>query len=311
MKTEGLRHLLSVDDVSWEEIEDILGTAASFEQIGERAVKKVPTLRGMTVVNLFYENSTRTRVSFELAAKRLSADVITVSATTSSVQKGESLRDTARTLRAMGADAIILRHPCAGTPAQLARWVDASVINAGDGAHEHPTQALLDVYTARQRFGSLDDKRVLFIGDISHSRVARSGTLAFQRMGANVTVVAPPTMVPPEIDVLGCSVSYDLDAVLEGADIVYLLRLQRERHTEPLLPSEREYVAGYGLTRERLARLGPDTVVMHPGPMNRGLEIDWDAAESAASLIESQVTAGIAVRMALLYTLLGSREAAA
>src|SRR5687767_6282930 len=224
------RNLLSILDLGRDEIDDILHTAESFEAIGEREIKKVPTLRGRTVVNLFYENSTRTRVSFELAAKRLSADVINVTAQTSSVQKGESLRDTARTLLAMGADAIVLRHPAAGAPAQLARYVDAAVINAGDGAHEHPTQALLDLYTVRKRLGSLDGVRIGFVGDIEHSRVARSGALGFGRMGADVVLVAPPTMLPLGVSALGCRTSSDLDAELGSLDVVYLLRLQRERY---------------------------------------------------------------------------------
>jgi aspartate carbamoyltransferase catalytic subunit len=298
---------LSITDLGRDEITEILDAAMGFEEIGEREIKKVPALRGRTVVNLFYENSTRTRVSFEVAAKRLSADVINVSAETSSVQKGESLRDTARSLLAMGADAIVLRHPAAGAPALLSRWVDAAVINAGDGSHEHPTQALLDLFTARKHLGSLEDKRIAFVGDIEHSRVARSGALGFARMGADVVLIAPPTMLPLGVDALGCRTSYDLDPELGDLDIVYLLRLQRERHTESgRLPSEREFVEAYGLTRERATRLKPGTLVMHAGPMNRGIELDWDVAESGAAVIEEQVSAGVAVRMSLLYTLLGS-----
>src|SRR5438309_928140 len=241
-----IKHLLSVNQLSREDVTRILDTAESFREVGTRVIKKVPTLRGRTVVNLFYENSTRTRVSFELAAKRLSADVINVSADASSVKKGESLRDTARTLLAMGADAIVLRHPAAGAPALLARWVDASVINAGDGAHEHPTQALLDIYTARKHLGSLDGVRVGFVGDIEHSRVARSGALGFARMGADVILIAPPTMLPLGVDALGCATSNDLDRELPTLDIVYLLRLQRERHAAAdRIPSEREFVDGW------------------------------------------------------------------
>lgn len=300
------RHLLSILDLERDELEEIIRAAAGFEEIGEREIKKVPTLRGRTVVNLFYENSTRTRVSFEIAAKRLSADVVNVAASASSVQKGESLRDTARTLLAMGADAIILRHPSPGAPALLARWVDAAVINAGDGAHEHPTQAVIDLYTVHRRLGRIEGLRVGIIGDIAHSRVARSGALGFRRMGADVVLVAPPTMVPLGVEAFGCEVAHDLDEVLPGLDVVYLLRLQRERHAEALIPSEREFVRLYGLGTERLAALKDDAVVMHAGPMNRGVEIAWDTAESQRSLIEEQVTSGIAVRMALLYTLLGS-----
>jgi len=305
------RSLLSITDVGRDEIEEICAAASSFEEIGEREIKKVPTLRGRTVVNLFYENSTRTRVSFELAAKRLSADVINVSADASSVKKGESLRDTARTLLAMGADAIVLRHPAAGAPALLARWVDASVINAGDGAHEHPTQALLDIFTARKRLGSLEGVRIGFVGDIEHSRVARSGALGFGRMGADVVLIAPPTMLPLGVDALGARVSFDLDAELPELDIVYLLRMQRERHaTSDRLPSEREFVEGWGLTRARAERLRDGALLMHAGPMNRGVELDWDVAELPIALITDQVTAGVAVRMALLYTLLGAGQPA-
>ena len=309
-RTSETRNLLSITDLDCDEISQILHTAESFEAIGEREIKKVPTLRGRTVVNLFYENSTRTRVSFEIAAKRLSADVVNVSAQASSVAKGESLRDTARTLRALGADAIVLRHPASGAPVQLSRLTDACVINAGDGSHEHPTQALLDMYTVQAHFGKIEGLRVGIVGDIAHSRVARSGALGFRRMGANVTLVAPPTLIPLGVDVFGCEVSYDLDAVLGELDVVYLLRLQLERHRDgEFLPSEREFWAGYALTRERLARMHSDAVVMHAGPMNRGIEIDWDAAEAENALIEAQVSAGVAVRMSLLYTLLGSGQA--
>jgi aspartate carbamoyltransferase catalytic subunit len=303
--------LLSITDLGRDEIDAILLTASSFEAIGEREIKKVPTLRGRTVVNLFYENSTRTRVSFEIAAKRLSADVVNVSSTGSSVQKGESLRDTARTLRALGADAIVLRHPAAGAPALLARLTDACVINAGDGSHEHPTQALLDMYTVQKALGRIEGLRVGIVGDIAHSRVARSNALGFARMGADVVLVAPPTLIPLGVRALGCEVSYDLDAVLGSLDVIYLLRLQLERHAEgEFLPNEHEFWSGYALTRERLARLKEGAVVMHAGPMNRGIEIDWDAAEADNALIEAQVTAGVAVRMSLLYTLLGSTQAA-
>jgi aspartate carbamoyltransferase catalytic subunit len=309
------RSLLSITDLGRDEIDAILHQAESFEAIGEREIKKVPTLRGRTVVNLFYENSTRTRVSFEIAAKRLSADVVNVAAASSSVAKGESLRDTAHTLRALGADAIVLRHPASGAPAQLARFTEAAVINAGDGSHEHPTQALLDMYTIRRRFAKdgkgIDGLRVAIVGDIAHSRVARSGALGLRRMGADVVLVAPPTLIPLGVAAFGCEVSSDLDAVLESVDVIYLLRLQLERHADgEFLPSTREFWSGYGLTRERLARLKAGAVVMHAGPMNRGVEIDWEAAEAENALIEQQVSAGVAVRMSLLYTLLGSSPAA-
>jgi aspartate carbamoyltransferase catalytic subunit len=309
MKSESSRNLLSITDLGRDEIDAILHQAETFEAIGEREIKKVPTLRGRTVVNLFYENSTRTRVSFEIAAKRLSADVVNVSAAASSVAKGESLRDTARTLRALGADAIVLRHPASGAPTQLARLTDATVINAGDGSHEHPTQALLDLYTVKARFGHIEGLRIGIVGDIAHSRVARSGALGFKRMGADVTLIAPPTLVPLGVKVLGAEVSYDLDAVIGDLDVVYLLRLQLERHRDAeFLPNEHEFWSGYALTRERLARMKPGSVVMHAGPMNRGIEIDWDAAEAENALIEAQVSAGVAVRMSLLYTLLGSGQ---
>ncbi len=307
MSAEHPRHLLSIADLGRDEIASIINSAASFEAIGEREIKKVPTLRGRTVVNLFYESSTRTRVSFEIAAKRLSADVINVSADASSVRKGESLRDTARTLRALGADAIVLRHPAAGAPAMLARLTDAHVINAGDGAHEHPTQALLDMYTVQKRLGRLEGVRIGIVGDIVHSRVARSNALGFNRMGADVVLIAPPTLLPRGVAALDCRWSHDLDAELGSLDVVYLLRMQRERHREALIPSEREFTTGFGLTRERLARMAPGAVVMHPGPMNRGVEIDWEAAESEVALIEAQVSAGVAVRMALMYVLLGGQ----
>lgn len=309
-QSEPRRHLLSILDLTAEEITAVLDDAESFAQISDREVKKVPALRGRTVVNLFYENSTRTRVSFEIAAKRLSADVVNVSVATSSVAKGESLRDTARTLLAMGADAIVLRHPSAGAPALLARSVDATVINAGDGAHEHPTQAVLDMYTIRRKFGQIEGLRVAVVGDIAHSRVARSNALGLRRMGAEVVLVAPPTMLPLGVAVFDCHTAHTIDEVLGSVDVVYLLRLQKERHLEALIPSEAEYVSLYGLTKDRLEKLKPGAVVMHPGPMNRGIEIAWEAAESSRSLIEEQVTAGIACRMAIMYMLMGSHHSA-
>jgi aspartate carbamoyltransferase catalytic subunit len=300
-----IKHLLSVTQLGPEEITGILDTADSFREVGTRVIKKVPALRGRTVVNLFYENSTRTRISFELAAKRLSADVINFSTGGSSVSKGESLKDTALTLQAMGADAIVIRHSSSGSPHTLTRWVEASVINAGDGTHEHPTQALLDLFTIREHFPSFDGLRVAVVGDVLHSRVARSGTLALARMGAQVTLVGPPTLIPPEAPTWGAEVSYELDPVLPKLDVCYMLRVQRERQRQQFFPSVREYSRLYGLTPERVAALPEDALVMHPGPMNRGVEIASDVADLPRAVITDQVTNGIAVRMALLYLMLG------
>jgi aspartate carbamoyltransferase catalytic subunit len=301
-----IKHLLSVTQLGPEDITRILDTADSFREVGTRVIKKVPALRGRTVVNLFYENSTRTRISFELAAKRLSADVINFSTGGSSVSKGESLKDTALTLQAMGADAIVIRHSSSGSPHTLTRWVEASVINAGDGTHEHPTQALLDLFTIREHFPSFDGLRVAVVGDVLHSRVARSGTLALARMGAQVTLVGPPTLIPPEAPSWGAAVSYELDPVLPKLDVCYMLRVQRERQRQQYFPSVREYSRLYGLNRDRVAALPDEALVMHPGPMNRGVEIASDVADLPRSLITDQVTNGIAVRMALLYLMLGS-----
>jgi aspartate carbamoyltransferase catalytic subunit len=304
-----IKHLLSVTQLGPEDIIGILDTADSFREVGTRVIKKVPALRGRTVVNLFYENSTRTRISFELAAKRLSADVINFSTSGSSVSKGESLKDSALTLEAMGADAIVIRHSSSGSPHTLTRWVDASVINAGDGTHEHPTQALLDLYTIREHFPSFDGLRVAIVGDVLHSRVARSGTLALARMGAQVTLVGPPTLVPPEAPSWGAEVSYELDPVLPKLDVCYMLRVQRERQRQQYFPSVREYTRLFGLNRDRVATLPEGALVMHPGPMNRGVEIASDVADLPRSLITDQVTNGIAVRMALLYLMLGGSGA--
>jgi aspartate carbamoyltransferase catalytic subunit len=304
-----IKHLLSVTQLGPEDIIGILDTADSFREVGTRVIKKVPALRGRTVVNLFYENSTRTRISFELAAKRLSADVINFSTSGSSVSKGESLKDSALTLEAMGADAIVIRHSSSGSPHTLTRWVDASVINAGDGTHEHPTQALLDLYTIREHFPSFDGLRVAIVGDVLHSRVARSGTLALARMGAQVTLVGPPTLVPPEAPSWGAEVSYELDPVLPKLDVCYMLRVQRERQRRQYFPSVREYTRLFGLNRDRVATLPEGALVMHPGPMNRGVEIASDVADLPRSLITDQVTNGIAVRMALLYLMLGGSGA--
>ena len=300
-------HLLSMHDLTAADVLRILDTAESFREVGTRVIKKVPALRGRTVVNLFLENSTRTRISFELAAKRLSADVINFSASGSSVAKGESLKDTALTLQAMGADAIVIRHSSSGSPLQLTRWVDAHVLNAGDGTHEHPTQALLDLYTMRERLGRLEGIRVAIVGDVLHSRVARSLSVGLVTMGADVTLVGPPTLIPPDAPGWGVHVSYDLDGVLPKLDVAYMLRVQRERQRLEYFPSVREYARLFGLTQRRAAMLPEEAMIMHPGPMNRGVEIDSDVADLPGSVIEDQVTNGIAVRMALLFLLLGGR----
>ena len=298
-------HLLSVAQLSRRDVLHVLDTAESFREVGTRVIKKVPALRGRTVVNLFYENSTRTRISFEIAAKRLSADVINFSTGGSSVAKGESLKDTALTLQAMGADAIVIRHPSSGAPMTLSRWVSASVINAGDGTHEHPTQALLDLFTIREHVPGFEGLRMAIVGDVRHSRVARSLTLATATMGGQVTLVGPPTLIPPEAAAWGADVSHDLDGVLPKLDVCYLLRVQRERQRQQFFPSVREYARLFGLTRARVAALPPHAVIMHPGPMNRGVEIASDVADLPRAVITDQVTNGIAVRMSLLYLMLG------
>jgi aspartate carbamoyltransferase catalytic subunit len=300
-----IKHMLSVTQLQPEDIIAILDTADSFREVGTRVIKKVPALRGRTVVNLFYENSTRTRISFEIAAKRLSADVINFSTSGSSVAKGESLKDTALTLEAMGADAIVIRHSSSGSPYTLTRWVEASVINAGDGTHEHPTQALLDLFTIREHFPSFEGLRVAIVGDVLHSRVARSNVHALTRMGADVTVVGPPTLIPPDAPAWGAQVSHDLDGVLPKLDVCYMLRVQRERQRQQYFPSVREYSRLFGLSGKRVDALPEGALIMHPGPMNRGVEIGSDVADLPRSLITDQVTNGIAVRMALLYLMLG------
>jgi aspartate carbamoyltransferase catalytic subunit len=279
-----------------------------FLEVTNRPIPKVPALRGKNVVSLFYEESTRTRLSFEQAAKRLSADTMTFNLATSSVKKGESLRDTVQTIEAMGVDAIVLRHSSAGAPWQVARWLAdrVSIVNAGDGWHEHPTQALLDAYTIHQHLGGLDGRRVAIVGDVKHSRVARSDVLAFAKLGAEVTLVAPPTLLPPTLLGWPVQVSHDLDRILPEIDVCYLLRMQRERMSEALLPSLREYTALYGLTRRRAELLDEKALVMHPGPMNRGVEIAADVADLPLSVIVDQVRNGVAVRMAVLFLLLGS-----
>ena len=299
------RHLLSAGDLNRATAEHVLSTAERLEQaIAGREVRKLPTLRGRTVVNLFFEDSTRTRISFELAAKRLSADVITFSAKGSSVSKGESLKDTAWTLQAMGADAVVCRHSSSGAPQQLSAWVDGHVINAGDGTHEHPTQALLDAYTLRRHLGSLVGRRIVVVGDVLHSRVARSNVLLLSTLGAEVTLVAPPTLLPVGVDAWPVEVSYDLDAALVGADAVMMLRVQRERMSGAFFPTAREYSRSYGLDSRRRDLIAPHGIVLHPGPMNRGMEITPQVADGAGSVIVEQVANGVTVRMAVLYLLL-------
>nr|MBA2601386.1 aspartate carbamoyltransferase catalytic subunit [Actinomycetota bacterium] len=304
-----MKHLLSMDQLSSADIVTILDTAESLRSVTDRPIKKLPTLRGRTVCNLFYEASTRTRISFELAAKRLSADVINFSADSkSSVAKGESFKDTAWTLEAMGVDAIIVRHGSSGAPHQLSQWVKASVLNAGDGQHEHPTQALLDLYSMREHFKDLEGLKVAIVGDVLHSRVARSNVKGLVTMGADVILIGPPTLIPPQAATWGARIGYDLDEVLEEIDVCYLLRVQKERQSEQLFPSLREYAALWGLDSRRLARMKPEVLVMHPGPMNRGVEIGADVSESPRSIILDQVANGLAVRMSLLYLMLGGRS---
>lgn len=303
------RHLLSVADLDVETALLVLDTATELARISQREVKKLPTLRGRTVVNLFYEDSTRTRISFEVAAKRLSADVITFSAKGSSVSKGESLKDTALTLQAIGADAVVCRHPMSGAPTALARWVQGSVVNAGDGTHEHPTQALLDAYTLRRRLGRLEGLRVAIVGDVLHSRVARSNVWLLATLGAEVTLVAPPTLLPVGVTSWPVTVSYDFDAVLGKSDAVMMLRVQRERMEAAFFPSAREYSRRYGLDAARAAALPEEAIVLHPGPMNRGMEIAAEVADGPRSVITDQVAAGVSVRMAVLYLLLAGEGA--
>jgi len=304
------RHLLSAADLTRDDAELVLSTAAEMRALADRPIKKLPALRGRTVVNLFFEDSTRTRISFEAAAKRLSADVINFAAKGSSISKGESLKDTALTLEAMGADAVVVRHGASGAPYRLAHsgWVHSSVVNAGDGTHEHPTQALLDAFTMWRHLGSLDGRRVALVGDVLHSRVARSNAILLQTLGAEVTLVAPPTLFPVGVDTWGVETSYDLDAVLPKADVVMMLRVQAERMNGGFFPTAREYSRRYGLDGRRMATLQDHTIVMHPGPMVRGMEITADVADSARSVIVEQVTNGVAVRMAVLYLLLSGSD---
>jgi aspartate carbamoyltransferase catalytic subunit len=302
------KDLLTIAALTADEIQLILTTAESLKEVGGRDIKKVPALRGKTVVNLFFEPSTRTRTSFELAAKRLSADVINFSPSTSSIVKGETLIDTARNIESMQADIIVLRHSSPGAAENLARAVRSSVINAGDGWHEHPTQALLDVFTIKEKKGRVEGLTVVIVGDVAHSRVARSNILALRKLGAEVRVVAPPTMLPLFIEQFGVTVFYRLDEALIGADVIIMLRLQRERLGQALLPSIREYAKLFCLTPERLKLAKPEAIVMHPGPLNRGVEISPSVADSAAAVILDQVTNGVSVRMALMYLLSGSGE---
>jgi len=310
------RHLLSAADLSRDDALLVLDTAEELSRLADRPIKKLPTLRGRTVVNLFFEDSTRTRTSFEVAAKRLSADVINFSAKGSSVSKGESLKDTALTLEAMGADAVVCRHSASGAPHRLAHWIRGSVVNAGDGTHEHPTQALLDAYTMRSRLGRVEGLNVAIVGDVLHSRVARSNVLLLSTLGAEVTVIAPPTLLPVGVEDWPCHVSYKLDSVLPKSDVVMMLRVQRERMYGGFFPTTREYSRRYGLDARRMATLPEQSIVMHPGPMNRGVEIAAEVADSVRSTIVEQVANGVSVRMAVLYLLLGgalieSAEAAA
>ncbi len=299
-----LQHLISIEDLEHDEVVQILDTAEEMLPIAQRQRNSVPTLRGKVVCNLFLEDSTRTRISFDLAAKRLSAEVINFSAKGSSVSKGESFKDTALTLDAMGVDCVVVRSGSSGAPLQLSHYLDVPILNAGDGWHQHPTQALLDVFTMRRHLGDLAGRKVAVVGDILHSRVARSEVQALKLVGAEVVLVAPPTLLPPAVERWGATVATDLDAVLPEIDVLYLLRVQRERMNSAFFPSSREYARIWGVDRRRLDLLKPDALVMHPGPMNRGVEISGDVADSDRSVITEQVTNGIAVRMAVLYLLL-------
>jgi len=303
------KHFLDIERLSPEEIELVLSTSKALKEVSTRDIKKVPTLRGKTIINLFYEPSTRTRTSFELAGKRLSADVVNISTGTSSVVKGESLYDTARNLEALHPDIIVLRHPAPGAPHMLARLLrHCAVINAGDGAHEHPTQAMLDLLTIDEHKGRLAGLEVAIVGDIAHSRVARSNIWALTKMGAKVTLVGPKTLMPPKIEHLGVRVCFSLEEVIPRADVIMMLRIQLERHKQGLLPSLREYAKLFGLNLKKLALAKPDVLIMHPGPLNRGVEIDPEVADGPYSVILEQVTNGLAVRMALMYLLLGGEE---
>jgi len=304
------KDLLCISDLSREEIETILETAHHMKEVGERDVKKVPTLRGRTIVNLFFESSTRTLTSFEIAGKRLSADVVNFSPKNSSLSKQESILDTARTIDAMDPDAVVVRHSVGGVPKRIADVLDAPVLNAGDGAHAHPTQALLDLFTVQSEKGQIDGLTVAIVGDIAHSRVARSNIAAFQQMGAEVRVAAPPTMIPSHVEALGVKAYTSLREALEGADVVMMLRIQLERFEGALFPSVREYAATFGLDRDKLRYAKDDAIVMHPGPVNRGVELSHDLADHRPSVILDQVRNGVALRMAVLYLLAGRPRAA-
>jgi aspartate carbamoyltransferase catalytic subunit len=304
------RHLLTLEELSLAEIEQIHVTATAFKKILGRSVKKVPALRGKTIVNLFLEPSTRTRMAFDMAAKRLSADVISLDAASSSTTKGENLRDTAENIAALGADMIVIRHSCAGSPLYLSKILNIPVINAGDGSHEHPTQGLLDTFTMKEHLGTLKDRRVVILGDILFSRVARSNIHALVKFGADVTLVGPATLVPPSLETLGVRVSHDLRSALADAEVVMLLRIQHERQTATMFPSLGEYTSMFGLNKTRASWLHPKAIIMHPGPINRGVEIDSDLADGDRSVILEQVTNGIAVRMACLYLCAGGNPEA-
>ena len=301
------KHLLDIQSLSAAEIQLVLDTAKAFKAVGERAIKKVPALRGKTVINLFVEPSTRTRISFELAAQRLTADVINFSAEASSLKKGETLKDTARNLEALNADIIIIRHAATGAPHFLSRVLNASVVNAGDGSHEHPTQALLDIFTIREKKGKIEGLEVTILGDILYSRVARSNIWALLKLGAKVTLCGPSTLVPKVFEELGCRVTHRVDEAIERADIINILRIQHERQRKSLFPSLGEYTSLYSLTQARVARTKPDVLIMHPGPINRGVEIDSEVADCDRSVILDQVTNGLAVRMAVLFLVNGGK----
>ena len=302
------RHLLGLEGVPRDDIQTLIDTAFTFREVLDRPIKKVPTLQGKTIVNLFFEASTRTRISFELAQKRLSADTVNFSASTSSLRKGESFKDTAQNIEAMKIDGIVMRHPVPGAPVHLTKFVDAVIINAGDGTHEHPTQGLLDMMSLVETFGKVDGLKVAIIGDVLHSRVAMSNIIGLKTMGAEVTLCGPPTLIPVNIDELGVNVSFNLDEVLKWADAVNILRIQRERQGVHYIPSIREYRSLFGITRERVAALDKELTIMHPGPMNRGVEIDSDVADSENAIILDQVLNGVAIRMSVLFHLLGEKS---
>ncbi len=302
------KDLLGIEDLDASDIELVLSTAESLREVSEREIKKVPTLRGKTIMNLFYEPSTRTRTSFEIAAKRMSADAVNISVSTSSVVKGETIKDTAKNLEAMKPDCIVIRHSASGVPQMLAGYVKCSVVNAGDGAHEHPSQALLDMLTVKEKKGTIAGLKLAIIGDIAHSRVARSNIYGFTKLGAEVTVAGPPTMIPPGIEKLGCRATISMEDAIKDADVIMMLRIQLERQIESFFPSIREYSRLYGLDEAKLKRARKDVLILHPGPINRGVEISSEVADGPYSLILDQVTNGVAVRMAVFYLLLGAAK---